>query len=1148
MTATTYVRSSVRFKELWPPTVAHLKKNIPQIAVFAVVGALGSYLVNIYWIAKRYEGTNVTSGAPVTSGGAFQTGMVFWILASSVIFGMVGHRRAVGGKQFWSDVREFPKSVSGIFQEDRSGLIHLLWGFAVSIVLTGVLAPSIRGMMAVGVALTIPSILGRILMSYSSRLWSQILRKFNPDKEHPPVPIVAPAVAGFGAAAAMAIGFLVDDMTTQVVLAIIAAGAAVFIAQQRKGGKTATPTTLLLALVGLGAIAIAIGGPAEAIADDGGYAECGSSWSEWWDCPGSGQVRDDSRWGGLAGAIGAAAGGGLLPGLAAAASQAAGGATSGASGAAGSSGGPDGSGADSAGGDDDGLFDPVESPDDTVRGWDPNQEQFRDMTRAERDRLDGATRDVERGRRQDRDAEELADIREDRARVERLAEQLRRRDELLDRLEANEIDQQRLNDPDQLNDEITREAWDGMVRDVDGLPEEFRGVARGINETMNDPENWRVLEETLSETAHDAAGMVSPIPFGDGLDNIQETGRQAGEFGMAVGRAAVADPVGFVYGLTPLQDFEDAVDPDKTLGERLGHLGMGLADVFGGLGAADNLHDVANAADAARDAANAAEAARDAANVADAARDTGNLADAARDSANASEAARDATNVGDAARDADRATEAAVDSERLADTAEDVADDLVEGQPKPRSTRAGVEEQIEANRQALGDNNLTPDELRRRQDWERNRVEGAESVDNFADTLDNADGLTPDELRQRQREAALQVQSDKQALQDMKGQSEGVKGAFVDEMRGIYDETDAEVLSWARDHVDDLQSGPLRGVDMTGELRLKNPQPGGGFTAYIDEAGNEIHLFEPTNATPGVVSVGADRDFAVYVRPAGHDGPLIALDSRQSGRVYNDAFYDAAGGDRTMDQLGINRLDADDISVNEASRAGLSREELARQRNADALAERLDQAVTDDVHPESYTSIEQVIGRPYGPLSDSQQVGLATSYKGDHWYERATSSGAGQLSESEIAEGFRQITKQNGNQIQPRLEQFQQQVEYLRDTGVLPADVTIPQANTRLDDGMAILDRVKNDGISPADAERLLRDQLDMNPDELTRMAGQQIEAMDKFAPSEVKDLQRRMDQIASELTEELKDHPDVTMRRPTPDQVWAELRKQDGQ
>jgi len=294
----------------------HLRRNLPTTIAFAVAGAAMSWAINVYWIAKRYQGTNVPSGSPVTSGGNMVWGMAFWIVASTLLFSSIAHWRTVGTERFLTDVRDFPSTVVGMFRSDGPLVwSHAMWGFSTSLVLTQVLSPSLRGLFGVTVLLTVPSVLGRIALGYSTRVWSAVVAQFRPGRAVAPIPLVTPAVVGFGAAIAMLFGFIADDTTVELVIALAVALGALAIQRHVGGSRPGQPTMFVIIWVALVALG-ALGGARAASADDGGYSECGSSWSDWWGCDGAGEVRSDSMAGALVGAVGAAVGSGMGPAMA----------------------------------------------------------------------------------------------------------------------------------------------------------------------------------------------------------------------------------------------------------------------------------------------------------------------------------------------------------------------------------------------------------------------------------------------------------------------------------------------------------------------------------------------------------------------------------------------------------------------------------------------------------------------------------------------------------------------------------------------------------------------------------------------------------------------------------------------------------------
>ena len=595
------------------------------------------------------------------------------------------------------------------------------------------------------------------------------------------------------------------------------------------------------------------------------------------------------------------------------------------------------------------------------------------------------------------DAAMLAEIRADRARLADAETYLERRERIEERLRAGEVAQGEHDEWGEWWSSVRDDAFDGMLRDVDSLPAfvEDAGSAtrQAIGETwdaVSDPENWRTVAETVAETGYDASGLMAGGAWGDGVDNAAESFGDAAELGSRLVQAAVNDPVGFVKQLTPLGDFEAAIDPELSLGQRLTRLGTGLVDVGLTLAGGATLQG--------------AEALDD-----------------------LSDAARVARAVGDDAFDARRAA------------------------------------------------------------WAEARRAATEHVDAFARAVETGEDA---------RLAALRVQSNKQALIGMKGQTDGVKAAFNEQMRGIYDRTDAAVLDRARVHIDTTilpegqRLGTLRpaSTDELADYLARDPkaayrQTSGRVTVLSDGQGNIVELFEPTNPKPGI-TVGSDRDFTMYVRPAGADGAW-SLPHDDVADWYRDGFVEAVGRDN-LDALGIAPEDA---------------------------LRRFDQAVTSDVHPEAYTNVGRVIGRPGAALDDVQQVGLTIGYKADHAFVHAEQlRAAGNLAAAEdwMADGARQVTKQWDAQVGERVKAITAQVDELKAAGALPGDFIVKPPPPRLQSAIDVMRQVQTEGLSPVEMEHALR-ALGMTPSDVARDVGSYYESLQKLAPSPLTTLQQNL-------------------------------------
>ncbi len=328
------------------------------------------------------------------------------------------------------------------------------------------------------------------------------------------------------------------------------------------------------------------------------------------------------------------------------------------------------------------------------------------------------------GRSRERDAEMLEEIRAGRARIAANETWDERRQAAGERLEAAEAEQQAA--LDEWWDSVSDDTKAGILTEVESIPDLVRdaGIAtrQGLDVAYDEAttwENWRVLGETAAETIYDVAGAAAGGAFGDAAESVSDAASGVSRVGGAIAQAAVNDPVGFVKMLTPIQDFSDAIDGERTLGQRLTSLGMGLVDVGltlatagagRALAVADDLVDAARVADRALDAA-------------DAAADTVRVADRALD---ATDAARDTARAVAANLEPDLA-----DVRRTIDTALDGSEDLArrqifQGDGMKRAGRleaAGGLDNATANRLVAVHDEITEGAIRR----------GAvDSIDDFA--------------------------------------------------------------------------------------------------------------------------------------------------------------------------------------------------------------------------------------------------------------------------------------------------------------------------------------------------------------------------------------------------------------------------------
>jgi hypothetical protein len=282
-----------------------LRANLPAALMAAALATIIGYLANIWLMARKYDGFAVPPGSPATGSGNLVPGALFWIIASSILFGVAGYWRAVGTTQFFREVRALPTTIAEIFRQDgRNAIIHVLWGAGVSLVIALVLSPSIGAIAGVGILLAVASPLGQVLAALIFRISTGLLGAITSGRATPRPPLQGMLTGFIGAAIAMAATFFVSSDSTKAVVAI---GCGVLAFVLTRGAAPAQ--TLLIALLAFLLVDLVNGGPASA--DDGGWLECElflghtPSFGEYIDmCDGARQVLSNSIAGGVAAGIG----------------------------------------------------------------------------------------------------------------------------------------------------------------------------------------------------------------------------------------------------------------------------------------------------------------------------------------------------------------------------------------------------------------------------------------------------------------------------------------------------------------------------------------------------------------------------------------------------------------------------------------------------------------------------------------------------------------------------------------------------------------------------------------------------------------------------------------------------------------------------
>lgn len=165
--------------QFWNAVKQWFTRNGVAAIQSSILGAAFGYGLNFGMSYLVFAG-----GFDGASGGlALFKSSLFCGIVSTIVFGLLGYRRAVGKERFWQTIRHAPKHIAMLVQRDGAAArVHLLWGAALSFVATQFISPWLGTAVALGFLFAVPSVVGRVLAAMLSRLWSSLVQSVAPTK------------------------------------------------------------------------------------------------------------------------------------------------------------------------------------------------------------------------------------------------------------------------------------------------------------------------------------------------------------------------------------------------------------------------------------------------------------------------------------------------------------------------------------------------------------------------------------------------------------------------------------------------------------------------------------------------------------------------------------------------------------------------------------------------------------------------------------------------------------------------------------------------------------------------------------------------------------------------------------------------------
>lgn len=487
---------------------------------------------------------------------------------------------------------------------------------------------------------------------------------------------------------------------------------------------------------------------------------------------------------------------------------------------------------------------------------------------------------------------------------------------------------------------VNEEFWDKTTKEIDDLPKDLqdlgttlvRAGGKGVKTVLDglkDPENWKTAGDAVISTLTDPFKLATGDPdawdrFVNGVDTMGRVGKGVINTATAIGQKALDDPIGFIKELTPIKTFEEAMDPNRSLIDRIGRTWLGTIDTILTLSG------------------------------------------------------------GKIAKEALEQGGKGLVKEGLE---EGIGKGIKRGIKGPLDDTAdAAKDALKGNKLPPGVDPKKLDEMN--DAWKNRLNQSDDKIKNFNDTRRDYDNAVakgdPAEIakaRQARHDAALDVQKDKIAIQRLnESQDAAAINGFKNNIRKVYDDTDKGMIKWAEDNghigkgakrIDDGQTGRQVYVDKDGNKLIiaeptNPPKPGAPPKAGADR---DFTMYTQKGKGPPVdIPSSKVRDAYndnLYKSATGKDPP-----ARIPGDTKPTAADDFA---KKMDQA------VTDKGHPEAYGAG--------QRDLDIATAKGNQVdkTTGDVIPGTKDADGSLLkGKGF---SDSAQVGDAVTYKADHWFD-----------------------------------------------------------------------------------------------------------------------------------------------------------------
>jgi hypothetical protein len=309
-------------------SVAWVRRNWIRTLIFSVASFVVCWLWNIWLVARAANGGGFAdvgkTGSVATAPGSDRFNGLYWLLISTIGFGLFTYGRERGFANAIADIAGLPGSLAkAVTSHPTAAWAMLLWGMAAGLSLGGFMPNAVSATLGAGFVLLALTPVAAIVNNVIIRLFTGIVSSAAPNVTALLAGLAAPFLVMMGEVAGLVFTNLAGlEVLPSLVLAVACGvGAYLFGAAAGKAGPAIGPVAFMFVLlVGLASVGGLAARPAAA--DDGGWSECVDAKTGkpcrglsgirlWWKSPGASVARNEARAGGLYGGAGAVFGAGL---------------------------------------------------------------------------------------------------------------------------------------------------------------------------------------------------------------------------------------------------------------------------------------------------------------------------------------------------------------------------------------------------------------------------------------------------------------------------------------------------------------------------------------------------------------------------------------------------------------------------------------------------------------------------------------------------------------------------------------------------------------------------------------------------------------------------------------------------------------------